>query len=84
MPKGLLVLRENIERLRDVYSNDEVVLRIISQIPNIPFNFLQYLTKIPKGQLHRILSGLERYGLIRRCTVQRASFYQVIKEGKKN
>jgi len=79
-----LVNLKEIEHLKQKdLGNDEIILKIIDQIKiPIPFNFLQDLTQLPKGQLHRILTSLERFGYIKKSTVQRATFYIIIKDEK--
>jgi DNA-binding HxlR family transcriptional regulator len=72
MGKIILNLQRNIEHLY----NDQKVLVIIKELDGpTPFNLIQRLTRLPKGQLHRILTALIQRGIIRKTTITTATFY---------
>jgi len=82
MPNEILLNLKQIEHLKqkEDLGNDEIILRILSQIDiPIPFNFIREISGLPKGQVHRILTTLERFGYIQKATVQRATFYKIKK-----
>jgi len=84
MPKELLFNREYIERLRPSLRNDEIILHILGQISvPLPFNFIRELSGLPRGQVHRLLTTLENYKMIKKSTIARSTFY-TIKKGEKN
>lgn len=62
-------------------SNDEFILQIMkkSRVP-LPLNFIASITGLQKDHVYQILIGLEKYGFIKKSTIQKATFYTLKKE----
>jgi len=63
-------------------SNDEQILQILKQakIP-LPLNFIASIIGLQKDHTYQILVSLEKYDLVKKSTIQRATFYTLKKEG---
>lgn len=59
---------------------DQRILEIlkVAGIP-LPLNFLSRISGIPKDRCCRVLQSLERYGYIRKSTIQQAAFFKITK-----
>jgi len=71
-PKEILILD------KEHLSNDQIILSILRQVDiPLPFNFIRNLLNLPKGQVFRILASLEKYGLVKKSTCSKATFYVI-------
>jgi len=70
-------------RISKNLTNDERVLQILKQTNvSLPLNFISEICGIPKDRCCRVLKSLERYGRIKKSTVQQAAFFKIAKDEK--
>jgi len=71
----------NLSKFREHLSNDKLILEILKNSPcPLPLNFIASLASLQKNHTYRILVCLEKYGFVKKSTVQKASFYTLKSE----
>lgn len=65
------------KKLPDKLNNDKKILKVLSSVGiPLPLNFISNLTGIKKCRCLLVLKSLERYGLVKKTTEQKASFWK--------
>jgi len=77
MKRKIFFQLKHIENL----TNDQIILGILKQTnASLPLNFISEICGIPKDRCCRVLQSLERYGCVKKSTVQQAAFFKIAKK----